>query len=298
MLRKELYFCLIFIYLPFSVIIAGEDSFAGGSGILNDPYLVETAQQLNNIRNHLNAHFRQIADIDLSEYAEGTGWEPIGSWRELNHYTNEPFQGVYDGNGYVIKNLTIRRPGQRAVGLFGNLGDNAKILRVGLENSHVVGNWAVGTLAGFMEAGSDIMMSYAKGQVEGEKFIGGLVGYINHKDSRVSSIQNSYTEVDIMAGGRVAGGLAGRNRGGNIFNTYAAGKIQGDNSGGIVGVCVGTIRNSYFDRDTTGQDDDRGKGTALSTGAMKQQDSFSEWDFTNTWIIEEEVHYPQLRPFM
>ena len=42
------------------------DEFAGGSGTQQDPYLVATADQLNNVRKYLDQHFKQIAHIDLS----------------------------------------------------------------------------------------------------------------------------------------------------------------------------------------------------------------------------------------
>ena len=50
--------------------------FANGSGTEADPYLVETAADLNGVRDYLSAHFKQTADIDLSVYEN---WEPIGS---------------------------------------------------------------------------------------------------------------------------------------------------------------------------------------------------------------------------
>jgi hypothetical protein len=51
-----------------------EGDFAGGSGTESDPYLVATAIQLDNVRNHLDAHSRQTADINL-DVATVTAWE-------------------------------------------------------------------------------------------------------------------------------------------------------------------------------------------------------------------------------
>ena len=42
--------------------------FAHGTGTEADPYLVETAADLNGVRDYLSAHFKQTADIDLSGY--------------------------------------------------------------------------------------------------------------------------------------------------------------------------------------------------------------------------------------
>lgn len=74
-----------------------ENVFNKGDGTEENPYLVSTAEQLDAVRNDLNAYYVQINDIDLSQYAN---WVPIGNY-------DNPFIGNYDGSGYTIKNLTI-----------------------------------------------------------------------------------------------------------------------------------------------------------------------------------------------
>ncbi len=59
----------LFLAVALQSVAAGAQSeFAGGSGTEGDPYLVENAEQLNSMRNHLSAHFRLVADIMLLEY--------------------------------------------------------------------------------------------------------------------------------------------------------------------------------------------------------------------------------------
>lgn len=48
----------------------------------------------------------------MNDYRRGDGWLPIGT-------ESERFKGHFDGNGYVIENLTIDRPAALSVGLFG-----------------------------------------------------------------------------------------------------------------------------------------------------------------------------------
>src|SRR5699024_8756635 len=52
--------------------------FAGGDGTKENPYLIETPEQLDKVRDNLGAHYKLIADIDLgvAPYNEGEGWEP------------------------------------------------------------------------------------------------------------------------------------------------------------------------------------------------------------------------------
>lgn len=62
-----------------SSITPFSSDFAGGSGTEDDPYIIMTPAQLNNVRFHLDSHFKLGADIDLFHYSDGEGWEPIAS---------------------------------------------------------------------------------------------------------------------------------------------------------------------------------------------------------------------------
>lgn len=69
--------------------------FAGGDGTIENPYQVSTPEQLNAVRNDLDAHYIQINDIDMSAWGN---WEPIGS--DTNYFT-----GSYNGNHMSITNF-------------------------------------------------------------------------------------------------------------------------------------------------------------------------------------------------
>ena len=55
-----------------------EKRFAAGAGIVEDPWQIATADQLNRVRDDLTAHYVLINDIDLSSYEN---WVPIGSFK-------------------------------------------------------------------------------------------------------------------------------------------------------------------------------------------------------------------------
>lgn len=88
------------------------DSYAGGSGTKDDPYLISNDMQLAKLaydvfhgsgpsnRVMFGKYFKLTADIDLSTAA----WMPIGSW-----HTNHArwFAGKFDGCGHTIKNMQI-----------------------------------------------------------------------------------------------------------------------------------------------------------------------------------------------
>ena len=81
-----------------------------------------------------------------------------------------------------------------------------------------------------------------------------------------------------------------------IKNSYAAGAISGDsNTGGLVGYNEAYVNYSYYDKDTTEQDDE-GKGIPKTTQEMIQHDTFTpEWDFDTKWDIDEGDSYPYLQ---
>lgn len=87
-------------------------SFAGGSGIADDPYQIENADQLANLKKYLGNtnkwHYKLTANIDLG----GVAWSPIGSGVGAS-----AFQGTLDGDGHTISNLSVTSGS--LVGLFG-----------------------------------------------------------------------------------------------------------------------------------------------------------------------------------
>jgi hypothetical protein len=214
--------------------------FAGGSGTEAELYLVATAEQLNNIRNYLDKHFKQTADIDLKDYSPTEGWEPIG-------LSKEPFIGSFDGNGFRIISLTISRSsdktflfgiGTPVVGLFGY--NDGTLKNIALERMDIKGKDAIGSLAGINSG--RITNSYATGKIVGEKWIGGLVGANFEGD-----IIKSYV-IGEVEGELGIGGLVGAIWGGSITRSYVTGSVKGKEVvGGLVGVNSddGSIENSY-----------------------------------------------------
>src|SRR5690625_2441516 len=194
------------------------NDFAGGNGEVDDPYLIETPQQLDNIRHNLFAHYKLIKDIDLNvaPYNENEGWEPIK--------LGIGFNGSLDGNGHTISNLMINRPDENNVGLFGVVR-HADITDIKIENFNVKGNDHVGSLIGLQQGGSASEI-VANGEVVGKQFVGGLIGDSNYQ-SWFRTI--SYNEMSIIVKGtNYVGGLIGRSRNNTISNNYVRGEIEGE----------------------------------------------------------------------
>ena len=186
------------------------------------------------------------------------GWQPVGD-------SANAFNAIFDGNGYVIRNLAIRSE-LTNIGLFGVTTANAIIRNVGLVNnlSDYTGsasNIYVGGLVGLQNGGS-ITGSYATGNADGgagtSDYVGGLVG----RQDR-GSITASYAtgNADGGDGGQDSvGGLVGWQQSGNIVASYATGDADGgdgteDYVGGLMGVQNGgSITASYATGNADGGD--------------------------------------------
>ncbi|MGE5653939.1 MAG: cadherin-like beta sandwich domain-containing protein, partial [Bacillota bacterium] len=293
-------------------VLAATSTFAGGSGSSSSPYLIATAEQLNAIRDNLTSHFRLVADIDLSAYASGSGWQPIAG-----------FTGTFDGQGYTIRHLTIHRPNEDLIGLFANPTNSVQ--RVYFDNASVIGRNNVGVVAG--TSWGLISKVYAQGKVTASDYAGGLVG--TQMGNRIS-LSGANVSVSSLA---TAGGLVGQsNNAVSIDNCFAIGRVEGKLAGGLIGADnssgIGAgIRNSfaaghvvgigstytangfvgsakspqitdcYFDIDRAGRSDVR--ATPKSSSAMKQRTTYANWDFASIWGITEAEGYPYplwLRP--
>ncbi|MGF7184916.1 hypothetical protein GGQ84_001001 [Desulfitispora alkaliphila] len=219
-----------------------EAKFAGGTGTAEEPFLIATAEHLNNLRKYLgsehrNKYFKQIANINLgiSPWNEGKGWEPIGDYELENN-----FFGKYDGNNFKIEGLYINRPDTTAVGLFGRLHSQGVVKNLKLIEVNITGGNYVGAVSGGWGgdglSGSKIENVHVTGSVTGSEYVGGLVG-------TGSTIIRSSSEANVT--GTNAGGLAGMSRS-LIDESYAGGVIKGSRTGGLVGFnYYSTIKNSY-----------------------------------------------------
>lgn len=244
-----------------------------------------------------DAHFKLTADIDLGgiNQTECITGEYLHTY--LPHY---PFTGVFDGNGHTIRNFTMLSGGDTGVGVFGYLGNGAEVRDLGVENINVDSFLGknVGGLAGYNEGGV-ISRCYVTGVMRGYERTGGLVG----QNDTTGSISNCYNRASASCGGTTTGGLVAHNKG-IISNCYSTGVVAGAGpKGGLVGVNSGTVDNSFWDLNSSGQASSAG-GTGKTTAEMQTRSTFTDagWDFVgevingtnDIWKICEGTNYPKL----
>ena len=197
--------------------------------------VIKTADQLQAMKDNLSGKYILMNDIDLAGY----NWTPVGN-------SSNEFTGELNGNGYVIKNLTIDNSSEDKQALFGYTS-GAKISNLGIEQANIKGQNLVGILVGFCY-GAEIDNVYAQGSVSGNICIGGLVGEAENTGSTPVNITNCYTDINI-GGNQSVGGIVGCNNhnGPSIKNCFSKGTVSGTQYvGGIVGGNNGAeIKDSY-----------------------------------------------------
>ena len=281
--------------------------FAGGSGTVSDPYLIENAEQLDNIRYHMDKNFRQISDIKLVFPRQDKGWIPLRGLKEA--YWENFFTGSYDGGGFNIYNLTMNRSESKigvAIGLFATIGHDAVIKNLHFKNVDIYSNSSaaavagvnygdilkcsaqgnisgngsyIGGIAGTNTEGGRILESYFEGNIEGDFSVGGLAG----NNSSGAVIRDSYFHGTVLGEDKVGGIVGGTGISAVIKNCYMVGNVGGDYTGEISGNTntdpdyQAFILNSYY------------------LEQVREKSYFEGWDFNKIWAIKENKSYPYLK---
>jgi hypothetical protein len=331
---------LIFISLITCLFYSfAEAKYGGGSGTVENPYLIYTTEQMNAIggdRDDWDKHFKLMMDINMSEF-NGAPFRIIG-----NEQT--PFTGSFDGNGHVVSNFNyfIGDEEKDHIGLFGYV-DCLLIEDLGVINHNIhaevgdyvgalVGHFGSGTISDCYVHGGNVigghyvggliggtkmasMLCYlitlrisnchANTCVTGTKYIGGMIGFYDGFTAEWAQdfygISDCYAFSEVW-GTESVGGLVGGNFTGQISNCYSSGKVEQDFAiaGGLVGhnyegtYYEGTTTGSFWDIETSGQSESAG-GLGKTTTEMKQQATFTDWDFVEVWDIVENQTYPFLQ---
>jgi hypothetical protein len=258
-----------------------------------------------------------VDNIVTNCYATGTltggGWGRVGGLIGENAYAQI-------NNCYAVGDIIGEHYSYGLGGLIGHNNGSAG-------GGTVMNCFAVGTVTGgdFSKllggligenAYATTINSYATGAVisgDSSDLIGGLVG-----ENHYSNINDCYTKASVVSGDNSdsIGGLVGYNiysinrEIGVIRNCYAIGEVIVGNNSQNLGGFAGYINNiehinGVWNIETSGLDDGVGNlepdpnGIEGKTSSeMKQQSTFTDWDFINVWDIGENQTYPYLRIYL
>ena len=248
------------------------DSFAGGTGSVDDPYKIATAEQLAKLskdvaggERYAGKYFRLENDLDLKDHC----WVPIGlyKWMESGSTTNKPFGGYFDGNGKKISGLIVdQRNDQYCGGLFGNICCASAGVKCGVKDLTIAGGSVYNKGNGLMETNNGILAGFImtnegctvefsgitvsggtiriEGSCENGRPTGGMLGNANRVKAANCKVEN----IDI-SGVDNSGGFVGMDSGSTYKDCTASGKVSGDwGLGGFTGYATtnGSL-NSEFD---------------------------------------------------
>ena len=279
---------------------------------------IASAEELKAFRDDVNSgntyggkYIYLTSDIVLESSEE---WEPIGKYDNSSMNPDEDinncFMGIFDGKFHKISGVSVNST-EKGKGLFA-LVKNATIKNLGVTESYINGNSAIGGIVGYAYNNSNIYNCYNEATVMGtDRYVAGIVGYARNgvrieNCYNVGTITSQYNAGGVCGElnasqilscyntGEIHGTATAENRstcGGisatvrknsTIINTYNIGEIVTDNTlysvAGIVATLIdgtSSVKNSYFlENVVNGGNGNVVEGTTSKTAAeMKQIDS-------------------------
>ena len=182
--------------------------------------LIAFSEQVNSGKTYFGRKIILTDDIPFDKSVE-RNFTPIASSVKEDQLHDNVFSGTFDGKGHIISGVNIQNGSitSYSIGIFGRISKFGTVKNLGVEDSIILGNDAVGAIASSNKG--TIKNCYNTGQV-------GI-----YKNISIGSV----------------GGLVGENYG-RIYNCYNAGEVATvyDNfgqTGGIAGVNAGKIENCY-----------------------------------------------------
>lgn len=193
--------------------------YAGGSGTVLDPFLVEDIDDLNAVRHDDDYNFKQICDIQA---------DPSVSFRPIAYMS-----GYYDGSGFSILDLNIKRIGSwEEAGLFTQVTRLGEVRNLNLINLSIRATGCTGGIAIYNYG--NIKNCSVQGNISSTDInqdgTGGIVG-----NFRSGLIEDCRTDINITGKNHV-GGIVGYADSEGLTRCESFGAVTGNESvGGIAG---------------------------------------------------------------
>ena len=207
-----------------------------GDGTIESPYQIQNIDHLEWVAENFNdsGHYILITDIDAKttkSWNSNKGFNPLGDY----------FEGSFDGKGFTISNLTIKREYENGIGFINNCSGIIKNLT--LTNVNIEGNRFVGGIAGTVHSSKGLINNCSvSGTIDGYENVGAIVGG-SFQESNV----NLCTSLGTVSGSQNIGGLVGKNSGKISLSSSNVNVTATSAAGGLVGLLnsVGLIEKSW-----------------------------------------------------
>lgn len=211
--------------------VIGKQLFSGGTGTSSDPYIIGSVSDLKSFALYFNNNWintnvcAKIGDsVESLDFSGINDFEPIGD-------DNNMFNGTFDGNNKIIKNLSVTNVSGEYVGLFRYLngGTITKLILDGCTISGGSGSYWIGGIVGDVSNNGTISNCTVQNSTIScandaqNPAVGGIVSYLESGNITECILLDSYVKAETELNGGVSGPSA--------------------KAGGIAGQCEGSISN-------------------------------------------------------
>ncbi len=238
-------------------------AFSGGNGTKAEPYLITTPEQFALIKvgkESKGVYYKLTNDVDFSA---------VESFQIGN--SSNAFEGVFDGAGHTIKNLTVSAEGI-STGLFSIIALNGEVKNLVLDNAKIGGGQDsakqvycggiagknLGKITNCHVKNSEISSSrstwrYVKQRIE--TYVGGIAGISSGAESKISNCSVVATEIS-----------------GDSFRSYDSGENKdNDNEVYVGGLTAILLENSFVGNCIV-------EGDVIINATAETRDD-DDWDF-------------------
>jgi len=255
-----------------------------GSGTMDDPYIITTAEELDLMAERVNGSEGSYASAwyelgaDIS-YTHGTAFNDH-NFDGIGLYDDEagvyqPFNGHFDGKGYTISGIRLYKGDEEEEddngnlilvnsykGLFGWIDSGAEVKNVTLRDARITGHTGVGGIVGLnsgtvvgCHVGSDVIIHAL---AEDASDHGGIAGYnMGIITGCVSAATvtiddgSTFNYTSGPAGCQYYGGIVGYNdlegtMSGNLALGATVSAAANETYGAIAGRSSGTLQNNFY----------------------------------------------------
>ena len=254
-------------------------------------YKIYTAQDLQDMSKDKAGDYIVMNDIDMS----GFNFVPISG----------TFQGTINGQGHTISNLTISSNSGH-FGIFES-AKNIEVKNIIFKDVNISSDGGyVGVIAGEITNEGVFEKVGITGSITGNSIIGSFAGATAPDFNKEIKFDNCYAKTNIITkSGYDAGGFTGdfRTQSSTITkanNCYWIGNNNGEYRvstffGGESQTIGRKTINSFYNKENFATNESESiAGKGLTTEEMKQQSSYTGWDFTNDWYMGPDG-YPELK---
>ena len=227
-MKKTILFTIIYLFTAINIFA---QSYSGGSGTENDPYLISSKTDMETLATAVNGGNSYFGKYFLLTQ------DLIGVTTIIGNYnsTSKYFSGIFDGGGHIVEiNIDIRNRNINSnsyAGVFGRT-ENATIKNLGVSGSAYISNtW------------DSPNSSYSS------PYVGGICGYASNT-TFINCFNNGEISSYANRSRSYSGGICANMYNSKMYNCYNTGHISSSgylpSSGGVCGeISVANISNCY-----------------------------------------------------